>query len=75
MTASVVVYSYDSLEEAFPITNELLDSERAPKSHALLPVLLSCFGLSFLPPFSISRCPAFSARLRSVLAVKPAEYF
>lgn len=28
-----------------------------------------------LPPFSISKCPAFSARFRSVFEIRPAECF
>ena len=35
----------------------------------------SLLSLFFFPPFNSSKCPAFAPRVRSVMAVRPAEYF
>ena len=51
------------------------EDEKAVHRSFLVQVLLRLPFLLFLPPFSISRWPAFSARLCSVFLINPAEYF
>lgn len=71
------IFGFAFVAEVINSSSLKIPSLRAWVAHRSFPLLLPPIDpfLVFFPPFSSSRCPAFSAKFCSVFLMRPEEYF